>query len=217
MTGTNAHIVIIDYGMGNLASTANMLRKIGANADVTNEQSAIEKADALILPGVGAFDAGMRNLGALGLAPILERRVMGDGIPILGICLGMQLFGLSSEEGILPGLGWVAARCRRFRSDGDRPSLKVPHMGWNEVKPLRSHPIISGLETGARFYFVHSYHMECDLESDILARTFYGAEFVSMIAHGNIFGVQFHPEKSHKFGMNLLKNFSVIAGCRFTG
>jgi imidazole glycerol-phosphate synthase subunit HisH len=206
-------IAIVDYGLGNLGSMANMLRKLGLNPVVSKDPAVIAEACAIILPGVGAFDTGMSNLASIGLVSALSKRVLDEEIPLLGVCLGMQLLGLSSEEGRLPGLGWVDGRSVRFEASNASHPLKVPHMGWNTIDPAHSHDILDGLKTGARFYFVHSYHVVCRNDDNVLSRTTYGDAFVSMLARKNIFGVQFHPEKSHKFGMRLLKNFAVIAGC----
>jgi glutamine amidotransferase len=200
-------IIIIDYGMGNLGSIRNMLKKIGTPAEISSDPSKISSAEKLVLPGVGAFDHGMTNLSARGLIPLLNRRVLDEKCPILGICLGMQLLSQSSEEGNLPGLGWIAGKTRRFQFLKGMASLKIPHMGWNEVKAADGAPLFIGFDETPRFYFVHSYHVCCDHSEDILATTFYGYDFVSAVKHENIMGTQFHPEKSHKFGMRLLKNF----------
>jgi glutamine amidotransferase len=201
-------IVIINYGLGNLGSIANMLRKIGVGAQVSSEVSAIEKADKLILPGVGAFDRGITNLKEENLLPILNKKVLEDKTPILGICLGMQLMGKGSEEGSQPGLGWLDAEIVRFQLNRENSSLRIPHMGWNMLNIVRSHPIFMGLEQENRFYFVHSFHMICTKEENILAKSQYGYSFAAVAGYANIIGVQFHPEKSHRFGMRLLKNFA---------
>lgn len=202
-------IIIIDYGMGNLGSIANMLKKIGAAAAmITTQIPEIEQADKIILPGVGAFDHGMKNLADLGLISILHERVLNEKVPILGICLGMQLLTTCSEEGTLPGLDWIDAETKRFNFDHLQTSFKIPHMGWNTLAiPRQNHPLFTNLYERSRFYFVHSYHVVCKNSKDVLATTFYGYDFVSAVAKDNIYGVQFHPEKSHKFGMQLLKNF----------
>ena len=200
-------IVIIDYGMGNLGSIYNMLKHIGIEAIITARTNDAEKADKLILSGVGSFDSGMKNLADLGLIPVLNRKVLEDKIPVLGICLGMQLLSETSEEGVLPGLGWIQAQTVRFsfaRNDGH---LKIPHMGWNTVELKKSSPLFEDMFAEPRFYFVHSYHLRCDNHDDELCLTHHGYDFASAIARDNIFGVQFHPEKSHKFGMRLLENF----------
>lgn len=201
-------IVVVDYGMGNLGSIANMLRKIGAEATVSRDPSTIRKADRLILPGVGAFDNGMRNLRDFGLVPLLEECVHKEKKPILGICLGMQLFTKKSEEGVSEGLSWCDAETVRFRFDSSVSALKIPHMGWNVLKPQKNHPILGDMDANSRFYFVHSYHVSCRNPEEVLTTSNYGLNFVSMIQSGNIIGAQFHPEKSHRFGMRLLKNFA---------
>jgi len=201
-------IVIIDYGLGNLGSMANMIKKIGAQAIVSNDSLDIDKADKLILPGVGAFDGGMKNLEERGLLPLLRRRVLEDKIPILGVCLGMQLLSKKSEEGQLPGLGWLDAETVRFKFQGANANLKIPHMGWNQLTFCQFHSLFAELEVMNRFYFVHSYHVICANPDNVLATTSYGFDFTSAVVKDNIMGVQFHPEKSHKFGMRLLKNFA---------
>jgi glutamine amidotransferase len=203
-------VVIVDYGMGNLASIANMLKKVAAPSIVSSDLAEIARAEKLVLPGVGAFDHGMRNLDARGLIPILAARALKDKIPVLGLCLGMQLFTQSSEEGNLPGLGWIVAETVRFILDADKAYLKIPHMGWNTLQPHRAHPIFAGLDAEARFYFVHSYHVLCENPENVLAQTIYGYPFASAVVQDNIIGLQFHPEKSHKFGMRVLKNFAEL-------
>ena len=199
-------ITIIDYGMGNLGSIRNMLKKIGQEAEITSDPAAMETATKLILPGVGAFDAGMEQLERRGLVSLLQQRVLQDGVPILGICLGMQLMAHRSAEGARAGLGWLDAEAVRF--EPGEQSLKIPHMGWNLTRPLRSDPLVDDLPAPARFYFVHSYHVCCRNRNDVLLQTTYGIDFVSAFQHGNVRGVQFHPEKSHRFGMQLLRNFA---------
>jgi glutamine amidotransferase len=193
--------------MGNLGSILSMLKKVDAEAVVSSEVSMIERAEKLILPGVGAFDNGMRSLTERGLIPVLNAKVLYDKIPILGVCLGMQLFTRRSEEGTLPGLGWLEAETVRFKFDQERAHLKIPHMGWNTVRICQPHPIFADMDAEPRFYFVHSYHVVCMEEDTVLAQTHYGYDFTSVLAKGNIVGTQFHPEKSHKFGVRLFKNF----------
>jgi imidazole glycerol-phosphate synthase subunit HisH len=200
-------ITIVDYGIGNLGSIYNMFKKIGINSKITCDPDEINKAEKLVLPGVGAFDHGMQNLMSKGIIQVLNEKVLGQKIPILGLCLGMQLFTRKSEEGILPGLGWIDAETIAFRKQELDLTFRVPHMGWNYVQIQRESPFFDPEEQQPRFYFVHSYHVVCFQQSDVIGVTNYGYPFVSFIQHGNIIGTQFHPEKSHKFGMRLLKQF----------
>jgi len=183
------------------------LKKIGSEAAISSSISDIEEAEKLILPGVGNFDQGMRNLEAFGFLPVLKDKVIEKKTPILGICLGMQLFAPKSEEGESTGLGWIDAEVVRFKFDNRERNLKIPHMGWNLVKVEKEDALFGEMYPEPRFYFVHSYHMVCKNENDILVKTFHGYEFPAAIRKENIYGVQFHPEKSHKFGMKLLDNF----------
>jgi imidazole glycerol-phosphate synthase subunit HisH len=199
-------VTIIDYGVGNLASIANMARKAGTDPVISGDPEVIGKADRLILPGVGAFDRGMANLEERGLIPVLNQRALERKVPILGLCLGMQLFARGSEEGRRPGLGWLGATNQKFHFNSPS-SLKVPHMGWNYIEPARQAALIEHLPAEPRFYFVHSYHLQCDDPADVMCWTTYGYKFASGIHRGNLWGTQFHPEKSHAFGLALLKNF----------
>lgn len=199
-------LIIINYNMGNLGSILNMIKKIGYNAIITSNLDEISKASKLILPGVGAFDNGINNLKELGIFDLLNKKILEEKVPILGICLGMQLMTLSSEEGKEKGLGWLNAITKKFNFQNKE--LKVPHMGWNTITLRKHSKLFNEMENQEnRFYFVHSYAVECFDKNDILTTTCYGYEFVSSFEKENIIGVQFHPEKSHKFGMQLLKNF----------
>ena len=200
-------ITIVDYGVGNLGSIANMLKKVGTKAISSSDPEVLQKADKLILPGVGAFDAGMRKLRESGLVPVLNELVLEKRIPVLGLCLGMQLMTKRSEEGAEAGLGWIDAETVRFKFGPENAHLKIPHMGWNTLDIRRQHSLVSDLGFESRFYFVHSYHIVCSDEMDVVAYTEYGYPLATVINKGNIMGAQFHPEKSHKFGMKLLKNF----------
>lgn len=204
-------IVIVDYGMGNLRSIQNMLKYIGIDSRISSDIEAIREATKLILPGVGAFDNAIRNIEKLHLRDILLTKALNEKTPILGICLGLQLFAKCSEEGSLPGLGLIDAETVRFKFAGGNGELKIPHMGWNEIAIQNNSRLFDGLSDAARFYFVHSYHLKCTDERDIEATTFHGYNFVSAIERENIYGVQFHPEKSHRFGMKVLKNFAEIS------
>ncbi len=202
-------IVIIDYGIGNLASVQNMFKKIGVkDVVVSSNKEVIASASKLLLPGVGAFDAGMSNLENSGLVPILNKKVIEEKTPILGICLGMQLLTKRSEEGKKLGLGWIDAETVRFNPD-PALKLKVPNMGWNYITVKRPNPLVD-MESKNRFYFVHSYYVKCFDETQSLATSNFGVDFTCMVNKENIFGAQFHPEKSLKFGMKVLENFSKI-------
>ncbi len=200
-------IVIVDYGMGNLGSILNMLKRIGVEATASSAPGDIEKAEKIILPGVGAFDNGMQNIRRLGLLPVLQEKVIDRKTPVMGICLGMQLLTGKSAEGVLPGLGWLDAETIRFKFPEGSNAMRIPHMGWNTLEVERENPLLAGLDEGARFYFVHSYHLVCHQKEDSLARTPYGYDFTSVVQRDNIYGTQFHPEKSHRYGMKILENF----------
>ncbi|HUQ64957.1 MAG TPA: imidazole glycerol phosphate synthase subunit HisH [Flavitalea sp.] len=202
-------ITIIDYGMGNLGSISNMFKRIGVASEVTGDHGKIRAAKKILLPGVGAFDAAMERINEGGLKPLLNEKVLNEKVPVLGICLGMQLLTNSSEEGKLPGLGWIPARTSRFRFD-EHSNLKVPHMGWNRVYEKNPSALTNELPPEPRFYFVHSYYVLTENEKHVVATTTHGVEFNSIIQKENIFGAQFHPEKSHKFGMKLLENFACL-------
>ena len=202
-------IVVVDYGLGNLASVLNMFKKAGVkNVCISNDETVIENASKLLLPGVGSFDAGMNNLEKSNLIPILNKKVIEDKIPLLGICLGMQLLTKKSEEGVKPGLGWIDAETVKFNLDPVL-KLKVPHMGWNYIKVIRQNPLIE-MGSKNRFYFVHSYYVKCFDEAQSLATSNFGIDFTCMVNKDNIYGAQFHPEKSLKFGMQVLENFAKL-------
>lgn len=200
-------ISILNYGLGNLASIQNMLKKVRVESAIIDQPSAVENATALIIPGVGKFDHAMKQIDALGFREPLEFVAKKRRIPILGICLGMQLMTRGSEEGSLPGLGWMEAQTRYIRSRTQE--IRVPHMGWNLIQIQKNHPCFDndGLQEH-RFYFVHSYAVHCQNPKDVLATTHYGDEFVCAFAKDNFLGVQFHPEKSHKFGASFLRRFA---------
>lgn len=198
-------VAIIDYGLGNLGSIANMLKVIGEKSVITVDKGRIAEADHIILPGVGAFDAGMQKLNETGLVPFVREQALRQKKPILGICLGMQLLGKKSEEGQLEGLGLISFETVRFKLDGT--NLKIPHMGWDIVTFKQKNPLLEGLTGKQRYYFVHSYHAVCDFPENVLMTCDYGYEFACSVVRDNIYGVQFHPEKSHDFGLSLLDNF----------
>lgn len=200
-------IVIVNYGMGNLGSVKNMFKKIGVSATISADPDVIYKASKVLLPGVGAFDAAMQKINEQGFMEVLNHKAKKEKVPVLGICLGMQLITQSSEEGKLDGLGWVPGKAYKFDK---APNIRIPHMGWNVAKPQRSNELIEGLGEEPRFYFVHSYFIKCDQPEHSLLKTSYGVEFDSALQFENIYGAQFHPEKSHKFGMKLFENFARI-------
>lgn len=198
-------IVIVDYGVGNVGSIKNMLHKIGARACISGDAAVIAAAGKLILPGVGHFSNGMEKLAGSGLIPVLEEQVLGEKKPVLGICLGMQMMTRGSDESELPGLGWVDAFTHRFP---DSAALRVPHMGWNEVRPSPATRLFEhGAAEAERFYFVHSYYVQMASATDLASSCLYGVDFAAAFQKENIFGVQFHPEKSHLFGMGLFRRF----------
>ncbi|MEO1926810.1 MAG: imidazole glycerol phosphate synthase subunit HisH [Gammaproteobacteria bacterium] len=200
-------ITIVDYGMGNLGSVLNMFKRIGVKAIISSDIEEITKASKLLLPGVGAFDAAVKRINDGGFRKILDYKALDECVPILGICLGMQLLMNSSEEGELAGLGWIDGSAHRFPK---LPGLKVPHMGWNIVLPENESALTSQLPDEARFYFVHSYFVTVENAQNSILKATHGITFDAAIQRNNIYGAQFHPEKSHKFGMQLLKNFSNI-------
>jgi imidazole glycerol-phosphate synthase subunit HisH len=202
-------IIIIDYGMGNLRSIANKFRRLNIDATISHNLSEIKTADKLILPGVGHFKTGITRLREMGLINLLNSMVLHDEVPILGICLGLQLFSNYSEEGEIDGLGWIDATTVRFKIS-DKIMYKVPHMGWNSVEIINKNKLDYDLDKTDMFYFVHSYYINCEDHSIIWMKTKYDYEFVSAVKKGNIYGTQFHPEKSHDSGVKILKNFAEL-------
>lgn len=201
-------ITIVDYGLGNLNSIQNMFRYIDVKSEISSDPDHIARATKLLLPGVGAFDAAMSKLDESNLIEVLNTKAIKEQIPVLGICLGMQLLTKGSEEGNLPGLGWIDANTLKFRFSTRE---KVPHMGWNVVTKSTPSSLTHSLEEDSRFYFVHSYHVQVAQQSNSILKTTYGSlDFDSAIQHNNVYGTQFHPEKSHKFGMKILSNFAAI-------
>lgn len=201
-------IGIIDYGLGNIKAFSNVYQKLHTPVVIVNSVEELKNVTKIILPGVGAFDYAMQRLEKSGMRQVLDNMVLQHKIPVLGVCVGMQMFARSSEEGNLPGLGWIDGEVRRFGSNSLGKSLAVPHMGWNDVKPVKENDLLNGLELGVRFYFLHSYYLRCKRNEDIIAVTDYGGQFASAVNSENIYGVQFHPEKSHHWGIQLLKNFA---------
>ena len=201
-------IKIVDYGLGNIRAFSNMYKRM--NIPVAGAKSAgeLEGATKIILPGVGAFDKAMEALDASGMRSALEKLVFDHKVSVLGVCVGMQILAKSSDEGRLPGLGWVSGRVRAFKTEKKSANLPLPHMGWNDVTPVAGSGLFNGLESDARFYFLHSYYFECEQPEGVVATSSYGIKFSSAVSSGNVYGVQFHPEKSHHYGALLLKNFA---------
>jgi len=197
-------IVIVDYGVGNLLSVQNMIRKAGGEAVISGDPGQILEAEKLLLPGVGHFDHGMKMLNASGLREPLDRFALELRRPVLGICLGAQILGKRSEEGQTPGLGWIDMECRRIPAT---PGIRVPHMGWNRLNVRKPSPLLRELGEDTRFYFVHTYCMHCENPSDVLATTVHGVEFTCAVERGNIAGTQFHPEKSLRHGLAVMHAF----------
>lgn len=196
-------IVVLDYGVGNLSSVSNMLRKAGGEVRISNDPADVLAADKLLLPGVGHFDHGMKMLNASGLRDAVDRFALELRRPVLGICLGAQILGKGSEEGDAPGLGWIDMECHKFQA---MPGIRVPHMGWNQIVRKKPSYLLDQMAADARFYFVHSYHMSCSDSEDVLATSTHGVEFVCAVQRENIMGTQFHPEKSLRHGLALMRS-----------
>lgn len=200
-------IVILDYGMGNVGSIVNMLKKAGHKSVISSDFDIIKAAEKLILPGVGSFDTGIEKLTKSGLIPLILNHAQVEKKPLLGICLGMQLLGDKSEEGKLAGLSLIPFESKKFKFE-EKSNLRTPHMGWNLVEKVNESYLINGIDSDFRFYFVHSFHAVCKANENILLESIYSYKFASAVVSENILGVQFHPEKSHKFGMKILDNFA---------
>jgi imidazole glycerol-phosphate synthase subunit HisH len=200
-------IAIVDYGLGNVTAFANVFDRIKQPYVLAKAASDLSTATRIVLPGVGSFDYAMKLLEDSGMAPELNRKVLEEKTPVLGVCVGMQMMAQASEEGSRPGLGWFDGEVKKFLETPDE-SVRIPHMGWNTARTAREHPLVAGLDNDSRFYFLHSYYFECHREADVLATTEYDGKFACAVAHENILGVQFHPEKSHRWGSRLLENFA---------
>ena len=203
-------IGIIDYGSGNIQAIATIYKNLNISYQVITNLEELQKADKLVLPGVGAFDATMRQLIDSGLKDELNELVIAKNIPILGICVGLQVMGFGSDEGNLPGLGWIPGSVKKFNTNKIKSKPKLPHMGWNTINDINNHDLFKGIDHDFGFYFVHSYYFECEKDENILTTSNYGGEFASSIYDSHIFGTQFHPEKSHGNGELLLKNFAQL-------
>ncbi|WP_210643501.1 imidazole glycerol phosphate synthase subunit HisH [Pseudomonas sp. Tri1] len=203
-------ITIIDYGLGNIQAFVNVYRRLHIPVAVAQTAAQLDGATKLVLPGVGAFDHAVERLNASGMRPTLDELVLRHKLPVLGVCVGMQILASSSEEGSLPGLGWVPGRVRSFNSVADLAELPLPHMGWNDVTASSNSALFKGFEEDARFYFLHSFFFECEEAQYSEATSTYGLDFSCAVRAQNVYGVQFHPEKSHHFGVGLLKNFAEL-------
>lgn len=201
-------IKVIDYGLGNLSAFLNVYKRLNKPAELASTADQLVGATKLILPGVGAFDQAMNLLNRSGMREALDKLVIEDKVPVIGICVGMQILARGSDEGVQDGLGWIDGHVRSFRSLGDN-DLQLPHMGWNDVRPV-SHGGLFDQLSDSRFYFLHSYFFDCDRSENAIALANYGADFSCAVGKDNIFGVQFHPEKSHHFGTQLLNNFAEL-------
>ena len=203
-------IYIIDYGLGNIQAFTNVYKRLNIPVSIARTKQDILEASHLILPGVGSFDHAMNLINKSGLRDALDTIVLDDGKPIIGICVGMQMLADSSEEGSEPGLGWIKGKVRSFASNPLSANLPMPHMGWNDVHSTYQQGLFKNLEDNPRFYFLHSFYFDCDNSNHIAASAHYGFDFTCCVQRANIFGVQFHPEKSHHWGSTLLNNFAVI-------
>lgn len=203
-------ITIIDYGLGNIRAFVNLYKRINIDIKVASINEDLKEATKIILPGVGAFDHAMAQLNKSGLRENLEELVINKKIPVLGICVGMQMLANRSDEGVLPGLGWIKGEVKIFDKALIPYKTKLPHMGWNEVKPLKGNRIFNDFESVSRFYFLHSFYFNCASKDDVISETEYGINYASAVNYKNIWGVQFHPEKSHTNGIKLLKNFAEL-------
>lgn len=203
-------ITIIDYGVGNINAFINVYKRVDVPVKIAKTKEDLQDAQKLILPGVGHFDHAMQQLNQSGMRETLDDLVLTKKLPVIGICVGMQMMGNHSDEGKEVGLKWIDAEVKKFDETKIHQVTRLPHMGWNDAKPVKDSPLFLGLEKEAIFYFLHSYYFKCHQQEDILAVTEYGGEFTSAVQHGNIYGIQFHPEKSHSYGETLLHNFAKL-------
>ena len=203
-------ITIIDYGVGNIFAFQNVYKRLNIPTKIAKTVKDLENVDKLILPGVGHFDYAMSQLNSSGMRKRLDEIVITEKKPIIGICVGMQMMARKSDEGTVAGLGWIEADVKKFDASIIEFHTKLPHMGWNDVKPTLNHPLFDGLEKDAIFYFLHSYYFNCNNNNEIISTSIYGIKFPSSVQHDNIYGIQFHPEKSHSNGERLLHNFAKL-------
>ena len=200
-------IGIIDYGLGNIQAFVNVYKNLNLPSKIVKTKESLRQVNKIILPGVGDFDHAMTLLYSSGMIEALTEMVLVNKVPVLGICVGMQMLANSSEEGKLSGLGWIDAEVKKFDAS-ELLNMPIPHMGWNDVQSKTENKLLAGLESNAKFYFLHSYYFECKIKQEAIALTQYGRQFDSIVNSGNIYGVQCHPEKSHQYGILLLKNFA---------
>jgi glutamine amidotransferase len=203
-------LTIIDYGLGNISAFKNVYERLNIPIKIAQYPKEVESATKLIIPGVGSFDYAMSQLNKSGMRNILDKRVLEDKIPVIGICVGMQILSNTSEEGKEPGLGWINGRVRKFNPSLIPYKSRLPHMGWNTIWPKDGEILFKGVDSQSRFYFLHSYFVECDFDSNVICKTHYGISFASAVNKCNVYGIQFHPEKSHNNGIRLLKNFAEL-------
>ncbi len=203
-------ITIIDYGLGNIRAFVNVYERLNIEIRIAHKPDEIKGATKIILPGVGAFDHAMTQLNHSGMREELEKQVLINGIPVVGICVGMQMLARSSDEGKLPGLGWIDGIVKLFDASTIPYKTRLPHMGWNTIDPVKNVPLLDGFDSQSRFYFLHSYYFVCNNPDDVIATTSYGIKYASAVAKNNIYGIQFHPEKSHSNGIQLLHNFAKL-------
>jgi imidazole glycerol-phosphate synthase subunit HisH len=200
---------VLDYGLGNVAAFVNIYKRLNLAVEIATTAAQLAAVEKIILPGVGAFDWAMTRLNESGMRDSLDHLVMSKKVPVLGVCVGMQMMANQSDEGKLPGLGWVDGTVKRFDADGFKQQTHLPHMGWNDVSPLDETCLFKNIQN-PRFYFLHSYYFAAARQEDVLGMTNYNGDFTSVVKHANVFGTQFHPEKSHQWGIALLKNFAEL-------
>lgn len=204
-------IRVVDYGVGNIQAFMTLFRRMGLEAQRADTAAALEDATRLVLPGVGHFDHAMQRLNDSGMRPVLEKLVLEVKVPVVGVCVGMQMLADGSDEGVLPGLGWIPGRVRAFASHPKTAQLPMPHMGWNDLQPSQGAKLFAnGFDEAPQFYFLHSYYFDAQDKNDVAATAHYGMDFDAVVSRGHIHGVQCHPEKSHHWGAQLLKNFAEL-------
>lgn len=203
-------ITIVDYGLGNVLAFHNLYKRLNVEVGIAKTPDDLECTSKVILPGVGSFDHAMELFDASGMRAALDELVLERGVPVLGVCVGMQMLARSSDEGKLPGLGWIPGHVKALKQLDGAGRMPLPHMGWNDIRVLNTSPLFDAFGDDARFYFLHSYYFSCDREADVLAVCNYGTSFPCAVNSANVYGVQFHPEKSHRWGARLLKNFSEL-------